>query len=234
MKHIKRSQSGNIIFFILLAIFLIGLVTAALRSTGIESAAIDREDVTIKVSQVRQNAAEIEHAVNLVMQNGISENDISFASTDAPSDYGTPNSNSKAEIFNASGGAARYRPAPPGVNDGSGWEFYGATALPDIGSDKPDLVAVLPNVTKEFCKQVNVINGQYRTVPPATDEEPIDDGSCVNGGQSLRFGSAVHFVTSGFNTMDETTFTAKPAGEACVKCSAGSTSYNYYHVLMGR
>ncbi|MDB5491954.1 MAG: hypothetical protein JWO78_1803 [Micavibrio sp.] len=230
----KNNQAGNIIFFILLAIFLIGLVTAALRSGGIESASIDREDMTIKVSQVRQNAAEIEHAVNLVMQNGISENDISFANADAPSAYGTLNSNPKAEVFNTGGGGARYRPAPSGVNDGSGWEFYGATALPDVGSEKPDLVAVLPNVTKDFCAQVNRINGQFRDAPPAATAEPIDDGTCVNGGSTLRFGSAVHFPSSSINTMDESSFTAKPAGEACVQCSSGATTYNYYHVLMSR
>lgn len=230
----NKTQSGNIIFFILLAIFLIGLVTAALRSTGIESSGIDREDLTIKAAQIRQDAAEIEHAVNLVMQNGISENDISFASPDAPSDYGTPGSNPKAEIFSTGGGAARYRPAPAGINDGSGWEFYGTTALPDIGSDKPDLVAVLPNVTEDFCKQINDAVGQTRPVPPAPIAEPVDDGGCVNAGAALRFSSAVHFPTSGINTMDESTFTAKPAGEACVQCSAGATTYNYYHVLMAR
>jgi hypothetical protein len=229
----NNRQSGNIIFFILLAIFLIGIVTAALRSGGIEGAAVDREDLTIKVSQVRQNASELEHAVNLVMQNGISENDISFADPDAPSDYGTFNSNPRAEIFNTGGGGARYRPAPSGVNDGSGWEFYGTTALPDVGSDKADLVAVLPNVTKDFCVQVNKANGQYRSMPPAAAEEPVDDGSCVNAGSGLRFGSATHFLTGGINTMDESTFTAKPAGEACVQCGGGS-SYNFYHVLMAR
>lgn len=226
----SNRQSGNIIFFILLAIFLIGIVTAALRSGGLEGAAVDREDLTIKVSQVRQNAAEIEHAVNLVMQNGISENDITFAQADAPSDYGIPGSNPKAEVFNAAGGGARYRPPPFGVNDGSGWEFYGTTALPDVGSDKPDLVAVLPNVTKDFCDQVNKTNGQYRSVPPASAEEPVDDGSCVNAGPSLRFGSASHFAASA-NTMDESTFNVKPAGEACVQCG---TDYHFYHVLMAR
>ena len=222
----KKPESGNVIFFILLAIFLLGLVTAALRSTGIESAGIDREDVSIKVSQIRQNAGEYEHAVNLVMQNGISENDISFAALDAPSDYGTYNSNPKAEIFNTGGGAARFRSAPSGINDGSGWEFYGNTAIPQMGTDAPELLAVLPNVTEDFCQQVNLINGQ-------TAQQPIDGGGCVNAGAGLRFGSSSHFSAAP-NTMDEASFTLKPAPEACVQCSAGSTTYNYYHVLMAR
>jgi hypothetical protein len=224
---VKKNESGNIIFFILIAIVLIGLVTAALRSGGLESATTDREDLTIKVSQARQDASEMEHAINLVIQNGISENDISFASPDTPSDYGTYNASPAAEVFNPKGGGAIYRTPPSGTNDGSGWEFYGTTALPDVGSDKPDLVAVLPHVTQDFCSQINKINGQ-------TAQQPTDLNACVNAGSTLRFGSGTHFLTAGVNTMDEATFTAKPAGEACVQCDAGGNTYNYYHLLMAR
>lgn len=222
----KKNQSGNVIFFILLAIFLLGLVTAALRSTGIESSGIEREDLSIKISQVRQNAGEIEHAVNLALQNGISESDISFAAADAPSAYGTYNANPKAEIFNPAGGAARFRSAPSGINDGSGWEFYGNTAIPQMGTDKAELVAVLPNVTEAFCTAINAQAGQ-------TTVQPTDDGSCVNAGPSSRFSPLNNFAASP-NTMNEATFTLMPAPEACVQCNAGSTTFNYYHVLMAR
>lgn len=223
----SNRESGNIIFFILLAIVLIGLVTAALRSGGLEGANTDREDLTIKVAQVRQTASEMEHALNLIMQNGVSELDISFASPDAPSNYGTYNANPPAEVFNPKGGGARYNTPPAGVNDGSGWAFYGNTALPGVGSDKADLVAVLPNVTKNFCDQINSINGQ-------TAQQPTDTGSCVNGGAGVQFSSATRFVNGGQNTMDEATFTVQPASEACVQCNAGGMSYNYYHALMAR
>lgn len=222
----RRSESGNIIFFILIAIVMIGLVTAALRSGGLESANIDREDLSIKISQVRQNAGELERAVTLVMQNGISESAISFASPDAPSDYGTYDANAAAEVFNPKGGGARYRRPPSGINDGSGWEFYGSTVLPNVGSDQTDLVAVLPHVTKAFCDKVNAANGQ-------TAQQPTDTGECVNGGAGKRFKTGVLFITASPNTMDDATFTRKPATEACVECPAGAT-YNYYHLLMGR
>lgn len=218
----RSRESGNMIFFILLAIVLIGLVTAALRSNGIESASISNEDMTIKVTQVRQNATELEHAVALVLQNDVSESDLSFASVDAPSDYGVYNTNPPAEVFNVKGGGAVWRAPPADINDGSGWEFFGNTALPGVGSDRADLVAVLPNVSKAFCDKVNQITGQ-------TTQTPTDGGSCVNAGQGNRFKGVFSSIPQ---TMDVNSFTVQPAGEACVQCDG--PVYEYYHVLMAR
>ncbi len=220
----RRNESGNMIFFILLAIVLVGLVTAALRSGGLETANIDREDMVIKVSQVRQNAAELERALGLVMQNGISETDISFASDhpSASADYGTYNNNPEAEIFNPRGGGASWREPPAGVNDGSAWEFYGDTDVPGIGSDKADLVAVLPNVTALFCTEINKINGQTT--------QPLDNGTCVHGGAAARFSPGAAPFASTPNTMDGP-FAVTPAPEACVSCAG---VFHFYHVLMAR
>lgn len=220
----RRNESGNMIFFILLAIVLVGLVTAALRSSGLEGSNIDREDMIIKVSQVRQNASELERALTLVMDNGISETAISFAS-DSPSasaDYGVYNANAEAEIFNPLGGGATFRAPPEGVNDGSLWEFYGETAVPGIGSDKADLVAVLPNVSALFCTEINRINGQTT--------QPLDSGTCVNGGVAARFAPAAAPFSATPNTMDGP-FAVVPAPEACVQCGS---DYHFYHVLMSR
>lgn len=220
----RRNESGNMIFFILLAIVLIGLVTAALRSGGLETANIDREDMIIKVSQVRQNAAELERALTLVMQNGISETAISFAA-DNPSasvDYGTYNTNAEAEIFNPLGGGALWREPPSGVNDGSFWEFYGETAVPDVGSDRADLVAVLPNVNALFCTEINRINGQT--------SQPLDNGACIHAGAAGRFVPAASPYAGTPNTMDGP-FAVTPAPEACVSCAG---AFHFYHVLMAR
>lgn len=227
-----RNQSGNVIFFILLAIVLVGAVTAALRSGGIESANIDREDLSIKVSQVRQNVAELERAVNLVMQNGISETEISFAADDIPAAtiYGTYNDNPRAEIFNPKGGGALWRTTPSGINDGSPWEFYGTTHAPGVGSDRADLIAVLPNVTKPFCDEINKINQQPITIPPS------DDATCIRGGTPFKGVLPTHTGAGPFDdpgdVMLPAGFTVQPAGEACISCGTGV--YHFYHVLMAR
>lgn len=228
----RPGESGNIIFFILMAIVLIGLVTAALRSTGIETASISHEDLAIKVAQVRQHAAEVEHGVQLVMQNGISEQDISFAHPDAPTQYGSYNANPKAEIFNPAGGGATWRTPPSGIAYSSGgaaaWEYYGDTNAPNVGSDKPDLIAVLPEVSDQFCDEVNRTRNQ-------TSQQPTDNsGSCIDNAatrSTLRFGSANGWFPAVADDMDPASFTTLPAPEACVRC--GAVPY-YYHVLMAR
>lgn len=220
------AESGNIFFFVLLAIVLIGLVTAALRH-GSDDASIDNENLSVKASQVRQYAAELERGVSFVLQNNISEVDIRFAHPDAPSDYGTITTDPTHQVFDKTGGGVEYRAAPSGINDGSAWEFYGSTALPQAGSDSADLVAVLPNVTTEFCSKINTQVG-YAAQPSDTGAGATN---CVNGGSTLRFNGTTQFSVVP-NTVDAATFSVKPSVEGCVSCTAGGL--HYYRVLMAR
>lgn len=230
----SRNQSGNMIFVILLAIVLIGLVTAALRSGGLEGANIDKENVIIKATQVRQHAAEMERGVAYVLQNGGSETNISFAHPDAPSAYGTYGASPENEIFNPEGGGAAWRTPPSDINDGSGWEFYGTPAIPGAGTGRADLVAVLPNVTEAFCAKINEMNEQ-------TTQQPEDSGTCLYSGATDRFvGLTPPTVTpSPFDAtpdgMNEATFDKIPALEACVRCGTNpGDALHFYHVLMVR
>lgn len=232
-----KRQSGNIFFMILAAIVLIGLLTAALRSTSRpEGANVDSETLAMDVSRVRQYATELEHAVHLVTSNGVSESEIRFAHPQAPADYGDITTTPSHQVFDPSGGAAEYRLPPSGVNDGSVWEFYGGTALPEVGSDRADLIAVLPNVSAEFCAKINKINGYDSATQPqdtgASAAAGTSPGDCLNGGASVRFNDSEQFFDTP-NTTDEATFTHKPATEGCALCTLDG-KYHFFHVLMAR
>lgn len=73
-----HSQSGNVIFYVLLSIVLLGLLTAALRNSGIEGTSIDKETMTISVTRLKDQANALERGVAFIIQNGASENDIRF------------------------------------------------------------------------------------------------------------------------------------------------------------
>lgn len=221
----QTAQSGNVIFFVLLAVVLIGLVTAAVRSGG-DGANIDKENILLKATQVRQYAAELERGVGFIMQNGASESDLRFAHANATSDYGDISTSSETQVFHRDGGAAEYRTAPTGINDGSQWEFYATSHLPRVGTSAADLVAVLPNVTEDFCDRINKMNGQ-------DSAQPLDDatGGCINGGSSARFATGNTYSGSP-NTLDEDSFTSLPATQACVECS--DNSLHFYNVLLAR
>ncbi len=225
--HSRPGESGNVLFFILLGVVLIGLVTAAIRSGGGEGANIDREQAIIAASQVREFAALAEGGVIQILQNGISESDIRFAHPDAPSDYGSISSTPARQLFDRSGGGVEYRKPPAGANDGSRWEFYGKSSLPQVGSaSRGDLIAVLPAVAAGVCERLNAMNG----LDPAT--QPEDPGTCLNAGSAGRFKDGVLYEDSSPNTADDTTFSIKPALEACVECADGK--FYFYHVLIAR
>lgn len=224
----REKESGNILLLILLAVVLIGALTAALQSTsGSGNNNIDRETLILRAGEVKRYASELERAVLFILQNnGKSEADIRFAHPDASTDYGdlSADADPADQVFHKLGGAARYRTPPDSVNDGSAWEFYGQTALPDVGSDEADLIAVLPDVTSEFCDRINAEIGYAA--------QPTDTGTCLNGGASARFDDATQFASSP-NTVDDTSFSVKPSTEGCVLCSADGTRH-YYRVLLTR
>lgn len=162
------------------------------------------------------------------MNNGKSENDIRFSHTNANIDYGdlSADTDPSDQVFHRQGGGVTYRTAPEGVNDGSKWEFYGNTALPEVGTSESDLIAVLPNVTAVFCQQIN------KSIGYTEGTQPVDTGTCLNTGASARFDNGTQFSASP-NTTDETSFSLKPALQGCVLCS-GTGQYNYYTVLLAR
>jgi hypothetical protein len=226
----RHGESGNVIVFILMAVVLIGIVTAAIRSGGDESANIDNEQLAIRTSEIRQYASELERGITFIMNNGVSENDLRFAipspATSADEEYGDIDTHETTQLFSRKGGGAAYRPNGAGVQVAPArWEFYGYTALPQVGSERADLVAVLPDVTPEFCAAINRTNNY--------DGQPLDDGTCVDSGMSHNFDDDEQFTDDGSqNTMDTGSFSSFPAAEGCVKCDDGKLYY--FHVLMKR
>lgn len=222
-----QHENGNVLLIILLAVMLIGALTAAMQSTSQQSAHIDKETLILRISEVQRYASELERGVAFIMQNGHSESDIRFAHPNAHSDYGdiSADSDKSDQIFDRIGGAANYRTPPKNINDGSAWEFYGHTALPYVGSDAAELIVVLPNVTQDFCKKINATIG-YDT------NQPTDSSVCIHGGASQRFDNGTQFAPSP-NTVTEATFSIKPSMQGCVQCS-NDNNYHFFHVLMAR
>lgn len=223
------AQDGNIFVVIFLAIFLIGLLTAAINSFSTQQESISREDLKIQAAQIIRYGAELENGAQYVLRNGISENDIRFAHADAAVDYGTIATTPTAQVFSQSGGRATYRTASTKIlSSGTGnWEFYGTTRVPRVGSDNPELIAVLPNVTQAFCTEVNKNLGLTNIPEDSTTGTSPD---CIEGGASFRFGPSAGFNAVP-NILDSGTFDKLPMQSACVKCG---TDYHYYHVLMSR
>jgi len=233
MRYHRNHEDGSVLFIILVAVVLIGALSAAvINSSDSDGAQIDDESLNIQVSEVQRYGSELERAVTYVLRNGHSEADIRFAHPDAPTGYGdlSADGDRSDQVFHRDGGGAAYRTPPERVNDGSGWEFYGVSALPSVGSDRADLIAVLPNVRKQFCDEINTLNQQTL--------DPADTAACLSAGTADIFNDTTQFSSSP-NTLDGATFTQDPntsaprtALQACVVCDSGE--YHFYHVLMVR
>ena len=230
MKHHANTQNGNILFYVLLGIVLLGALTVALRNTNVGQDNIDKEDYILKANQIQKYGSDISSAVNILLENGLSEADIRFAHPDAASDYGTITTTPTQQIFAPSGGKANYRAPPEGVNDGSLWEFFATTRMPQIGSNKAELIAVLPNVTQGFCTVINDQLGFTKGSQP-TDSATGTTPDCIMGSSSQRFTGS--FSDTSPNILDSTSFSRLPSLQGCAYCASSST-YNYYYVLLAR
>lgn len=233
----RQKERGNIMFMILIAIALIAVLTAVISgSNNSENAGIDSETLTIRVSEIQRYASELERGINYIMQNPVSESDIRFAiptDTANATGYGdlAADTDPTDQMFHQDGGAANYRAPPQDIQSAaSPWEFYGGTRIPGAGTDRADLIAVLPNVTQQFCEKINDVNGQTAT--------PAEDGSGnINEGASARFGSGgtpVTFDDATPNTLNAATFSKTPALQACVTVAGSPNQYHFYHVIMPR
>lgn len=227
----RKNERGNILFMVLIAIFLIGLLTAVVSSTGDnQNSDIDDETLTIRASEVQRYASELERGMNYIQQNSVGEEAFRFSiptNTSAPFLYEelAADSDPGDQMFHPDGGAANYRDAPNGVQTSAGgaWEFYGNTQVPQVGSDRADLIAVLPNVTRQFCEKINQLNGQ-------TDTQPLDGGGSIHD-TSNRFKAGSEYNDSAPNTLTSASFTQFPPLQACVQ---SGTDYHFYHVLYPR
>lgn len=224
--RVLGDEKGNILVIILIAVALIGALTAAIQGSQQKNSNIDKETLILRVTEVQRYTTELENGIAFALQNGLSESDIRFSHPDAHTDYGDliADTDKSDQMFHSDGGNAMYKEAPNGINDGSAWEFYGNTALPDVGSDAAELIAILPNLTTDFCDKANEMIGYTA--------RPEDTGTCIYTGASARFDDGLQFSIAP-NTTDEASFTLKPATRGCLECTTDG-SLHYFHVLIAR
>jgi hypothetical protein len=160
----KSDQSGNALWFILVAIVLLAALTIVLTRSGSSvTQSGDVEQERIAGSVLMRYAKSLESAIDQMKMRGISESLISFEH-DNPAVYiNAACTVSDCKIFDVSGGGQVYKAPPSNANDGSDWIFTGAnnvgTTANPAGTTDPqtgnDLVMLLPNVREELCLQIN-------------------------------------------------------------------------------
>ncbi len=245
-----KSESGNIIWFLLVAIALLAALTVVMtRSSDTAGQSGDREMLRIQASQILRDAKGWEQAIGRMSVQEISADDISFASSGLTGYTNSNCSGDSCDLFRTAGGAQSYKDpdsawldsAQSGESFYGSWIFTGKLCVQGVGNQTEavgtdcstnndpsdeDLAALLPYVRKNLCIELNRQLG----VGTAGANPPTDTGDA--------WAAAPEF-TGGFSDganigVNNATLYRKPSG--CIE-GAGtppSGSYVFYHVLVAR
>lgn len=224
----KNSQAGNILIYIIGAIFLIGILTIMMKGSSTPGTGIDRETLILKAQKVRDYGAELERGVSYILRNGHSETEISFAHPNHSSTYGTYGTTPTAELFHPDGGGVEWRDNDTDIQTAdTDWIFTGVNEVDGVGStcassSCSDLLALLPNISSDLCIYLNDESGV--TNPSGTPpENAAAQGETFFAGS---FGYSDVVNDSGNNLQ------YKPEG--CFLENGSTTDYYYYKVLLAR
>jgi hypothetical protein len=232
IKPQSHSQSGNILIYIIGAIFLLGLLIIIAKGSTTPGASIEPEKLLIRVSEVQQYGRELEQAIAYIMTNGHSEIDIRFSHPDAVSTYGDITNIPTRQIFSRDGGGATYRPAPSDIQTvASDWVFSGENRVMNVGESSgtnqdAEIIAFLPNVDEKFCLLINdknVITNPAGAPPQNTGN--VDITTPFTG--TLQLSNTIW--DSGTSYMAGKT-------EGCFEGSGTppANTFHYYRVLLAR
>lgn len=229
----RNTQSGNVLWFILITIALLGALTMVLSHGGSQ---VDQtgnvEQNSIKTSALLRYTKGIEQAISQLKLDGVSESDISFQNDKTTVNYTNASCTSSAcRIFGTGGAGLAYQNFPD-INDGSDWIFTGAnnvgTTAGPIGTTADgsgnDLVMLLPNVNTALCKQINKDLGVGTAGTLPSDDTGVlttaFTGSYPTGALNILDGDATPFELDG-----------KPAGCFIDTAANPDVTYFYYVVL---
>lgn len=158
-QRLKNSEAGNVLFLILIAVALFAALSFAVVSSSRSTKSNEEESNTLKTSDIVNFAAFVTNGVTFTYTNGCNSSQISFER--APFDgsdplYVNPNAPSDMEchVFHPLGGKSIYRTFPD-FNNNADILFTGHFDIDGIGSDEPDIVMVVPNVTSGMCAKLN-------------------------------------------------------------------------------
>jgi hypothetical protein len=173
---LKNTQSGNVLFIILLGIVLFAalamLISRGMRSQG--TTAMTARDAELAAVDILSYAQSLERAVNRLRRNGVSESDISFVNNEVSGYAHSPVQSNTNKIFHLSGGAIEWKSPPKDANDASDWLFTGGSCIADVGNgatgcdgdstNNEELIVVLPNVANTVCQKINAKLGLSETI----------------------------------------------------------------------
>lgn len=225
----RQTESGNVMFYILIAIVLLAALSYAISQggrTGAQNLTGDRE--RLLATEIIDYADTVKKTVQMLRLRGSQFSDLSFASDDLAG-YGVSGTAPAHEIFNTAGGAALYKkPDDSALALPSDWIFTATNEVENVGTtggaaDNADLLMILQPLKKSVCI---TLNERLSVTNPAGDP-PVD----TDIDTAVPFTGGAGFAQTIGNEAGSASLAGHNAG--CFRETA-SGNYYFYQVLLAR
>ena len=218
LEKFKKTEKGNALFLILIAVALFAALSYAITQSGRGGGGIDKEQALISASQITQYAAGLRTTVTRMSITGTTLLDFDFT-TPAPG-----GATASDQVFHSSGGGAIEQDPPVGA---SAYKYLvPATAttgyfINGIGGDtSPDIFVVTEptdSLGENVCEEINRGLG-FDPVTPPSEATAFDDTATA----ATWDGSAA--AAHAINSTDGEAF-------SCIN-NGGGGLYMYFHALV--
>jgi hypothetical protein len=245
--HNNKSQKGNILFIILIAIGLFALLGSVVMDGESTTNKIGEDKAKIYAQDIISYANAMETAVQNMLARGVSETDLCFDFDVYPGgDDGYEHaacSDTKNRVFHPDGGGASYKIPPAIYFDQSyasdlragSYLFSASAEAYDVplttALTNTELLLYVFGLQKNICIQINnLLNIGLKNADP-----PIEQSSLAINNSSIRFTGS--YTANSFDIGTPTTNEIKGKNAACVQSSNTGNfpdGYVAYFVLHAR
>ena len=239
MRYLYQNQHGNAIWFILLAVALLGFLTSVVsRSSSSVNQSGSVEQARIKASSILRFSKSIEKTVQQMILNGVSENDLDFLAISAAHDN-TNCTTTECEVFNVEGGGIAYETPAGLLNDSTFtniWHVSTGNQVYQFGCDTvnnscTELLLLVEDIPKDVCLEINKIQGIANPSGDAPQQRWLLTGAAFTGPYSTTINADQIGGTDAINEAPQ--LKGKAAG-CFYEFGSGSPKYNFYQILIAR
>jgi hypothetical protein len=226
----RRNESGNALWFILIAVALMAALTATLTgSSDTTEQSGNIEQLRVQAGEVMRFVSGVEQTMRRMQMRGYSESDFSFEHDDDLTTFLNPKcTDDGCHMFLSTGAGIGYKyPSTQWLSgkyssrDTYGqWEFTGANNVEGVETNDSDLVMFLGFLKKPLCEELNIMLGHSFSEAIPDDDDGISVTPYVGS-----------FPAEGVING------AAGKKSACIRSVAGGNSereYMFYHVLVAR
>lgn len=236
----KKSERGNVLFLILIAVALFAALSYAVtQSTRSGSGTADKEKSLLSSASMTQYPTALRTSIIRMVLGGTDVTDIVF---DAPAGFSGV-SDLAAAVFHPTGGGAVYQQAPADLMSGGSqgtWYFNANWDIVQIGIDGAggnDLIAFLPGLNSNVCRQLNEeLSISNSGCTSADGAVPDLDSSTTEANIRDNFEEGDTFPTGDQENLANAScgaFTGQPSG-CFYDTVTNSGEYVFYSVLLER